>query len=331
MADVPDVRQLDDEDLPQVGFPASRRSDFRVYFAPDAHRAAHAHSGENRSVEICGVLVGRMGRDADGPFISVEDTIRCDEATSRFAEVTFTHESWARVNAEMDSKHADKRIVGWYHTHPDFGIFLSERDTFIHQHFFSGAGQIALVLDPVRKLEGAFAWRNGRPEPLPHYWVGDRLQLDGSAERPHVAVPAMGAAGAPAATGATDRGAADPPLMRMVVPVLLAFLIGYLLAGQLVGWRSAGEREAMFRDMVTSYAFWKVLRPELTEQLQSLDAGLAALDRALRPLAREHVAAAGKKGGPLADRGTDVLQVLARARRRAAAVRQQSGLSPAET
>ena len=51
---------------------------------------------------------------------------------------------------------ANARIVGWYHTHPDFGIFLSDYDVFIHQHFFSGPGQIALVIDPVRKLEGVF-------------------------------------------------------------------------------------------------------------------------------------------------------------------------------
>ncbi|MBW3539865.1 MAG: hypothetical protein KY476_06315, partial [Planctomycetes bacterium] len=60
-------------------------------------------------------------------------------------------------------------------------------------------------------------------------------------------------------------------------------------------------------------------------------AGRAARDRARRPLAREHVAAAGKPGGQLADRWNDVLQVLSRARRRAEAVRQQYGLSPAET
>ena len=49
-------------------------------------------------------------------------------------------------------------IVGWYHSHPGFGIFLSEHDRFIHRHFFGEPGQIALVIDPLAHVEGLFAW-----------------------------------------------------------------------------------------------------------------------------------------------------------------------------
>src|SRR5690606_7016679 len=123
------------------------------------------------TVEICGILVGEWRQDEDGPFATVENYIRCDNATSKFAEVTFTHESWAKINEEMDSRFDGKRIVGWYHSHPDFGIFLSGRDCFIHEHFFGSPGQVAFVVDPVRELEGVFAWRNGKPTPMRHYWV----------------------------------------------------------------------------------------------------------------------------------------------------------------
>jgi len=45
------------------------------------------------------------------------------------------------VHREIDKKHRDKKIVGWIHTHPDFGIFLSEYDKFIQQNFFGEADQ----------------------------------------------------------------------------------------------------------------------------------------------------------------------------------------------
>jgi hypothetical protein len=51
--------------------------------------------------------------------------------------------------------------VGWYHSHPSFGIFLSEHDLFIHRNFFSGPAQIAVVVDPINCTEGVFAWRHG--------------------------------------------------------------------------------------------------------------------------------------------------------------------------
>lgn len=44
------------------------------------------------------MLVGRWGQDDGGPFAQVTDYIRCDNAASKLAEVTFTHESWAQID-----------------------------------------------------------------------------------------------------------------------------------------------------------------------------------------------------------------------------------------
>ena len=51
-------------------------------------------------------------------------------------------------------------MVGWYHTHPGFGIFLSAYDMFIQRNFFSNPWQIAMVVDPRRQELGFFHWRN---------------------------------------------------------------------------------------------------------------------------------------------------------------------------
>src|SRR5262249_34234810 len=147
----PDVRQLREQELHETPFPGGRGDDLRVYLAPEVYEALWTHAVEDTSVEICGVLVGNWARDVGGAFVQITDSIRGDAARNKFAEVTFTHETWARINAEMDQRFADRAIVGWYHTHPDFGVFLSDRDRFIQEHFFSGAGQIALVIDPIRR------------------------------------------------------------------------------------------------------------------------------------------------------------------------------------
>jgi hypothetical protein len=61
----------------------------------------------------------------------------------------------------MDSRYPDDRIVGWYHTHPGFGIFLSEMDLFIQNNFFNEPWQIAYVDDPKGGDRGAFVWEKG--------------------------------------------------------------------------------------------------------------------------------------------------------------------------
>jgi hypothetical protein len=62
----------------------------------------------------------------------------------------------------MDENYAGKMIVGWYHSHPSYGIFLSGDDTFIQQNFFNQPWQIAIVIDPVRKEIGTFGWVGGK-------------------------------------------------------------------------------------------------------------------------------------------------------------------------
>src|SRR6185437_9021328 len=60
-----------------------------------------------------------------------------------------------------DESYPEKRIVGWYHSHPGFGVFLSDHDTFIHRNFFSSRDQVAWVYDPHSDEEGCFGWIDG--------------------------------------------------------------------------------------------------------------------------------------------------------------------------
>src|SRR5580693_8896198 len=116
-----DIRLLASEDLPKGVFPGGRNEPFRVFFTPEVHAALWKHASENTSVEICGVLVGTWHRDEVGPFVKITESIRGEGAKTQFAEVTFTHQTWAKINSEMDTKFTALQIVGWYHTHPDFG------------------------------------------------------------------------------------------------------------------------------------------------------------------------------------------------------------------
>jgi proteasome lid subunit RPN8/RPN11 len=47
-------------------------------------------------------------------------------------------------------KNKNLRIVGWWHSHPDFGCFLSSVDLITQKHFFHRSFQVALVVDPIR-------------------------------------------------------------------------------------------------------------------------------------------------------------------------------------
>jgi proteasome lid subunit RPN8/RPN11 len=332
-----DVRLLRSESLPRGDFPAKRGADFRVYFAPAPHGRIVAHAKENVSVEICGVLVGDWGQDDDGPFARVTEIIRCDNATKKFAEVTFTHESWTQINREMDTQFSHLRIIGWYHSHPDFGIFLSDRDVFIQQNFFGGAGQIAFVVDPVRQAEGVFEWRDGKPVLAAHYWVGGRIVAGEPAARgtgsghgspAEAARNASGsAAGAAAAAGGLlDSGPSRWTSLTTMLLVMLCFLLGYLLAGQ----RSRWEQLRLVEGTVAHYGLWQGLRPGLEEGLAALRKELTVVSDRMDALSREHIRLSGDNAKEKTKEWNQLRESLTASRQLLKQLEDRYSLSPEE-
>lgn len=133
-------------------------------------RTIRQHARSCQTTEVCGVLIGQ---DRDRR-IEVSACIEGQNAEEAGAHVTFTQDTWEHIYAVKDKKFPSERIVGWYHSHPGFGIFLSEHDTFIHKNFFSSPGQVAWVFDPHSDEEGCFGWVDGRIERLTRIAVVDR-------------------------------------------------------------------------------------------------------------------------------------------------------------
>ncbi|HET6874477.1 MAG TPA: Mov34/MPN/PAD-1 family protein [Acidimicrobiales bacterium] len=122
------------------------------------------HLSEDTGVECGGILVGKV---EDGTLL-IRSAIEARRAVGTATSLTFTHEAWDEVNAVMAREHPDEKMVGWYHSHPDVGIFLSEYDTFIQSNFFGEPWQVAYVVDPIRDESAFFGWQGSelvqRPE-----------------------------------------------------------------------------------------------------------------------------------------------------------------------
>src|SRR6202047_4465834 len=136
----------------------------------DVLQKIRQHARSCGKTEVCGVLIGR---DDDG-LTCVEACIAGVNAAQGGAHVTFTQDTWEHIYKIKDAEFPDERIVGWYHSHPGFGVFLSDHDTFIHRNFFSSPGQVAWVFDPHSDEEGCFGGCVSRIERLKQIGVVDR-------------------------------------------------------------------------------------------------------------------------------------------------------------
>jgi proteasome lid subunit RPN8/RPN11 len=139
-----------------------RGQGFAVVFAPAVWDQIIAHSRSTTDLEVGGVMLGQLYRDQAGPYVLIHAAIPALRAAQRATSVTFTADTWTQINQTLDRDHPDAKIVGWYHTHPGFGIFLSDMDQFICRSFFDLPHQIATVIDPIARTDGTFHWRAGK-------------------------------------------------------------------------------------------------------------------------------------------------------------------------
>jgi len=134
--------------------------------------------------EVCGVLVGEVCEDEEGFFIQVRNIIKGSAAKQGGAHVTFTHETWNQIHSRLETEFSNLDILGWYHSHPGFGVSFSEMDLFIQRNFFPSPTQVALVMDP---LGGEKALCVNTPQGVKYidkFWVDGREYRAFQAEKP---------------------------------------------------------------------------------------------------------------------------------------------------
>ena len=130
-----------------------------IFVDLDVMRDMEGHARTNTLVELGGVLLGGKHIDQQGqPFVVVSEALRAEHYEATRGSFKFTHETWSQITRERQRFSGDLQLVGWYHTHPDWGVFLSGMDTFICDNFFNDDLDVDLVIDPCQGDRGWFFW-----------------------------------------------------------------------------------------------------------------------------------------------------------------------------
>lgn len=179
-------------------------------------REIEAHAYSVLDAEVGGMLFGKI---EDGK-VNIQGFVPARNASVDQISLTFTHEVWDDILAEGNQKFPDTQIVGWYHTHPSFGLFLSEYDAFIQRNFFSSNRQLALVIDPISGHHGWFA--NGT-QPDEIVTLGVAETVSGPARPPQKESTSL------ASSRSTSRLSMKTVLGMLVISIVSG-LVGYGIA-----------------------------------------------------------------------------------------------------
>jgi len=140
----------------------------------------HACSAE---VEVGGVLTGQwcIDENTGEQFIVVKHVLPARHTRQGSVYLTFTKDTLIDIHDQIDKRFEGEKIVGWFHTHPRMGVFLSHYDTFLHNNFFPEPWQVALVVEPFSSVAGFFIRQaDGLFDPSRYFGF---YELDGASGR----------------------------------------------------------------------------------------------------------------------------------------------------
>jgi proteasome lid subunit RPN8/RPN11 len=150
-----------------------------VFMTQTAYSRICVHSISDMKNEVGGILVGQWCVDENNQqFIVIEHALPARYTRQGSVYLTFTQDSLVDIHDQIDTNYKGEKIVGWYHTHPSMGVFLSHYDTWLHSHFFPEPWQVALVVEPVKATAGFFIrQKNSLLDPTRYFGF---YELDGS-------------------------------------------------------------------------------------------------------------------------------------------------------
>ncbi len=136
---------------------------FQLYMVEGVYQKIWNHLSQTLNIEGGGVLVGHPFKTFDRQiaFVVVAGAIPQHSDNRSAAHFTVGPTEIARARVELERSYPGLAAVGWYHSHPGHGIFLSDQDMTIVQSIYNASWHIAMVIDPRQRLEGVFVGGNG--------------------------------------------------------------------------------------------------------------------------------------------------------------------------
>jgi proteasome lid subunit RPN8/RPN11 len=117
--------------------------------------------------ERIGMLVGRpyTRPSCKQLLVYVDAALPVDDTYATGTKVSIQKSEWKEVWKDL-ALTPGSQIVGWYHSHPNHGVFLSAVDRKTQSLWFAQEWKIAIVIDPIRGEHQAFTGANGIATPM---------------------------------------------------------------------------------------------------------------------------------------------------------------------
>lgn len=121
---------------------------------------------ERNCVEQQGIMLGEVFETPYG-FTGIVEEFIISSAVGNSVYIESSFAQWSEMDRRMDeiNEAREQKLVkiGWWHTHPSLGIFMSGTDRGTQARYFYQPWQFAAVFDPHAQKWGAFLGESAAP------------------------------------------------------------------------------------------------------------------------------------------------------------------------
>ena len=125
----------------------------RIYMEDYVHTYLYQYARSSATGEKLAVLMGKTIVIDGQKTVFISGVVQAKFTEKLKGMETITSQSWKYISEEIEKYFVDLTIVGWMHSRPSFGAFVTSRDEAYHKKVFNGDSQLFFVVDPVDRMD----------------------------------------------------------------------------------------------------------------------------------------------------------------------------------
>ncbi len=125
---------------------SSTRTPYPIFFQQEAVIALQEHIKSSPTQAIFGFLIGDLYRDPDAGvlYTIIDKTLKLSQPIYGDKTEVVVSRLWDRMQEQLSK--ASGVLLGWYHSHPGQGGFLTPHDVETHEKFFTEPWHVAVLV-----------------------------------------------------------------------------------------------------------------------------------------------------------------------------------------
>jgi len=114
----------------------------------------------NNINEQMGLMIGNIFAKNNDVFVGYVRHFVMSETWGSRISIDVGHSDWAYMQKKIEQFNTqdkkEHRIIGWWHTHPEMQLFLSQTDINTQKKYFGKKWQFAMVMNPQHEISCAY-------------------------------------------------------------------------------------------------------------------------------------------------------------------------------